>query len=188
MSIVARLKYAYVLRIIVLCTTMFSIGAYVAEVDSNRKERELFQESLTSAEAGRWVWDMETNRLTWDDQMFNLYGINKKEWTWSLAGWISHLHPEDSSFVINELEQAVKERRGYRAIFRIVTPSNAVKYVVASGAITKDGRYMTGLNIEAEGVVTPAIIKKVILNNNAAYKLNTPDLSVKQEEQAVALE
>jgi len=48
-----------------------------------------------AAGVGVWDWDVVANVLTWDDQMFRLYGVEREAFSGAYEAWVAGLHPDD---------------------------------------------------------------------------------------------
>ena len=44
---------------------------------------------------GIWDWDLDSDVLTWDEQMFALYGITREQFGGAYEAWRAGLHPDD---------------------------------------------------------------------------------------------
>jgi PAS domain-containing protein len=124
-----------------------SIPLYVAERVKNSHDREAFSEALEAADAGRWYWDLTTDELKWDDQMFRLFGRDRSTWKPTYEGFDNCLHPDDRARVREKVGRAVAERGGYHDTFRVITDEGDVIEIRASGLVSRSGEYMTGLNL-----------------------------------------
>lgn len=121
-----------------------------------KKERDLRNLSsrlyiaLTSAHLGVWEWDVGSNKLTWDDRMFELYGVDPEHFPLNVDGWKSCLHPDDRDATIDLLYGAIRGEKEYDTHFRVVHPNGEIKYLKANGIVLRgsDGspQVMLGVN------------------------------------------
>ena len=86
-----------------------SFDDLVGEVETRKsRERELeesearlrasedrLQLAIDAAGLGIWDWDVEQDRLVWDDSMYRLYGVRKEEFSGAFDAWSRCLVPED---------------------------------------------------------------------------------------------
>ncbi|MEI7650344.1 MAG: PAS domain S-box protein, partial [Methanomicrobiales archaeon] len=56
---------------------------------------------------GIWDYDVVNNTLTWDDQMFALYGITREQFGGAYEVWQSGLHPDDRKRGDEEIQMAL---------------------------------------------------------------------------------
>ena len=50
---------------------------------------------MRSAKMGIWDWDIQKNELVWDDRMYDLYGVDKKDFFGAYEAWLAGLHKDD---------------------------------------------------------------------------------------------
>lgn len=87
---------------------------------------------------GIWDWDIVNNELTWDEQMFSLYGVCSKDFSGAVEAWGSGLHPDDKERAETELQNAVDGIKDFDTIFRINTPSGEIRHCRAIAIVHRD--------------------------------------------------
>ncbi|MEI6125788.1 MAG: PAS domain-containing protein, partial [Pseudomonadota bacterium] len=101
---------------------------------------------------GIWDWEVENEKLIWDDSMYSLYGIRKEDFGGSFESWIQTLHPDDRQFVKGEIQAALRGEWEYATEFRIVQPDGAVRIINAASQTLRDrdgkALRMIGTNID----------------------------------------
>lgn len=111
--------------------------------ERRRAEEKLKQanESLVLAQrasgAGVWDWDIKTGRIEWSEELFDLFGIDKKIGVASFESWNSVLHPDDVKIANLRIDQALKEHTNLNSEYRIIRPEGQVRWINALG----HGRY-----------------------------------------------
>jgi len=123
------------------------IGLYgsIQDIDTDRA-MEIRLNSLTerikiatkAANIGVFELDLQTNELYWDDQMYELYGILKENFTGHYDAWENSLHPKDKERVKKELEVAIKDSSGFQTTYRIVKTSGVDAYIDAKAVVIED--------------------------------------------------
>ncbi|MEY4731823.1 MAG: hypothetical protein RL681_769, partial [Candidatus Parcubacteria bacterium] len=109
-----------------------------------------FQLATRSAEIGVWEWDIASNALSWDDQMYALYGIKAQDrMTMTYDAWREAVHPDDREAAEQDIKLAVSGEKEFNTIFRIVWPNGETRYLRAFGYVE---RYVTGVPIKMFGV------------------------------------
>jgi len=105
-----------------------------------------------AAGVGIWDWALEPWRLTWDEQMFRLYGLDPEPGgAISTRRWCERVHPEDVARVQRDIEMVLS--RQLELIdhqFRIIRPDGEVRHIHSVGRASRhgDGRRMIGINID----------------------------------------
>jgi len=128
----------------------------VTERKQSEKELENISERLhlatTAANLGVWDWDIGNNVMSWNDKMFELYGINPETFSNNVDAWMNGLHPEDKEAAIAECQAAIKGGKKFDTIFRVCQPSGTVKYIKASGLVIMgdDGTAERMLGVNAD--------------------------------------
>ena len=87
---------------------------------------------------GVWEYDMANNILVWDDRMFLLYGIEKKDFTGKHDDWKTCIHPDDLERSIAEIEKALDREKEYDTEFRVIWPDGSVHNIRALAAVQCD--------------------------------------------------
>ena len=92
------------------------------------------------ADIGIWDWDLENNRLEWDDRMCAWYGLTPEE---RQAGfqydrWRSSVHPDDLNAAETSLQQAVASGEPWNATFRICRSNGSFRHIHAAAIVYRD--------------------------------------------------
>ncbi|MBC7409758.1 MAG: PAS domain S-box protein, partial [Arcicella sp.] len=103
-----------------------------------------------SAKLGIWELDLIDNTLFWDEEMYELYGIQADEFNAVYEGWISRLHQDDRQFVNHEIQLAISNQKDYQTEFRVIWKDGSVHYIYATGIVQRDAeghaKCMIGVN------------------------------------------
>jgi len=98
---------------------------------------------------GVWTWDLSSDALTWNEQMFSLYDI-PPDVTPSYDTWRSLVHPDDLPAAESLLKNAVAGRAVFNTEFRIRHATGAVRYLIAAARVERDNAgkplRVTGIN------------------------------------------
>lgn len=144
-----RTRVHFATGLMLALTGWLSLPLYLWEHNTRSFEREKFAVALAAADAGVWFWNLEDNSLYWDDQMFRLYGVSKSKWTPDYNGFFNCLHPNDRDMVQSLVEEAIERKTGYQAIFKVIGDDEVIREIRASGRVSRDGKYMTGICLPA---------------------------------------
>lgn len=97
---------------------------------------------------GVWSWHVSTNFLTWNDQMFTMFGIptdiHPVYDTWRRA-----IHPEDLEATEKLLHNAVEGKAVFNTEYRIILPNGDIRYV---GAAARVERNIAGHPLRVNGI------------------------------------
>ena len=87
-------------------------------------------EAQRLAKVGSWVRDLEHNRVTWSEQMYDIFGITRpEELGGSFEGYLFRVHPDDRDKVREEVQLAIRTGEGFHGERRIVRPNGEIRYL-----------------------------------------------------------
>jgi PAS domain S-box-containing protein len=103
-----------------------------------KQSRSQLAEAQRLAHIGSWNWDIENNSLTWSDELYQIYGLNREELKPSYEGFLDCIHPEDRQFVIESVEECLRNHEPFSHHERIVRPSGEVRILHSHGSVVCD--------------------------------------------------
>jgi len=95
------------------------------------------KEAQQIAQIGHWDWDVSTNRLSWSDNMYNIYGVDPSK-SIDYDKFISLVHPDDRANMQANIEFAFQSRSYNDFFHRIITPAGEIKIMYARGEVVVD--------------------------------------------------
>ncbi len=114
--------------------------------DRKRTERriaDLAERLSLATRAGRigvWELDVPSDRLIWDESMYELYGKDAGEETGENNNlWVDSLHPADRDRMLREHSDALERDLPFDSEFRIVTPAGEIRHIRAQATVVRDG-------------------------------------------------
>jgi PAS domain S-box-containing protein len=116
---------------------------------------------------GSWNWNVETNQVTWSDNMFRLLGLDKNELEPSYELALHHVHESDKENYEEVLRIALKNKTFYYLENRITKKDNSVISVISRGNCVFDSKgdltqmYGTVQDVSIEKHLEKALQEKV---------------------------
>jgi PAS domain S-box-containing protein len=145
-----------------------------------RELNERIETATKSAQVGIWDWDILNDHLTWDDQMYILYGVKKEEFAGAYEAWVKGLHPDDKEHGTIQTELALKGEKDYDTEFRVVWPDGNIRYCKAKGQVfrNENGEPIRMIGINYDITEQKKIDQKIREKDQEFKKLsaNVPDL------------
>lgn len=92
-----------------------------------------FKVASESAGFGIWVYDVNTGKLDWDEQMFRLHELDRREFTGQYIDWEKRLHPTDKQEVVEHFKAFIENPSKFDTVFRIITGKGNTRYIKAYG-------------------------------------------------------
>lgn len=120
------------------------LGVYQDITDRKHSEYELQRIStrlnlaVQSAKIGIWEWDIRTDVLLWDEQMFILYGVEQILSEINYDFWLNCLHSDDIERSCLAIKQALAGQADYNTELRIVRPDGEIRFLQANAIVQHD--------------------------------------------------
>lgn len=140
-----------------------------------------------AAHIGVWEWDTSTNELIWDDWMHKIYSVSKAGFSGQFSDWESTVHSDDIVNVKKKINQAIQDRSGFHATFRVKAASDKYRHISAYGRI--EGNKMFGINVDiTEQVEAEQQIRKLANSDTLTGLANRLALSTYMRNELPRLE
>ena len=97
--------------------------------DELNKKNELLQEIQNVAHLGSWELDITSNKLTWSDEVYNIFGIDTKDFKATYEIFLSYIHPDDLERVKETYKNSIDKKLDYETTHRIVRDDESIRYV-----------------------------------------------------------
>lgn len=118
--------------------TFTDIGARKAAEENLRLISDRLSLAVKAGGVGIWDWDVPNNKMVWDNQMYNLYGIKEEDFSGAYDAWQNGLHPDDKSRGYDEVQKALKGEADFNTEFRVVWPDGTIHNIRGIGLVQRD--------------------------------------------------
>jgi len=91
------------------------------------------------AELGVWSMDIQTNALSWNQRMFEIYAVPSafRDIGLTVESWIRRLHPDDAERSLSALRHAIDTQGLYVDQFRILNDAGVCRHIRAKAQIVR---------------------------------------------------
>ncbi len=120
-------------------------GELVKDIEQRKKiERALAGRERQLAEAqrlahiGSWNWELATDRITWTDELYRIYGVSQRHFELTPKNCRSLIHEDDLELLRDVTRKGRDTGAPFHVEHRIVLPSGEIKFVAARGYVQKD--------------------------------------------------
>jgi len=110
-------------------------GRLTADLHHTTERLEL---AAKAGEVGIWDYEVVSNRLIWDDQMFRLYGTTRAQFSGAYEAWTAGVHPEDRQRGNEEIQQALRGEKEFNTEFRVRWADGTVRHIRAMAQVQRD--------------------------------------------------
>lgn len=119
---------------------------------------------------GIWDWDIITDELVWDEEMYRVYGKRRVPGRSDYELWHESLHPDDAQMAADAVKAALSSGSGeFTSRFRINTDAGDIRVIRATGQVFKDadGRSVRLLGINQDITGQEAINEAIRIRDRA---------------------
>lgn len=121
-------------------------SALMARERKARMELELTNLELSSREAqlaeaqsishiGSWEFDLNTQRVRWSEELYNIMGLDPGTGDPSNDLFFSMVHPEDREYVSNYVQRTIDGGEMFQYECRIIRPDGTIRTIEARGRV-----------------------------------------------------
>jgi PAS domain S-box-containing protein len=109
--------------------------------------------SIATGKMGIWELNLENGYLDWNDQMFNIFGVDKLSFDHKVETFNKCVHPEDLDFITNVISKFPENDKLADVQFRIIKPDGKIRHILVSGnpsTFNENGEFekYIGVNID----------------------------------------
>jgi len=95
-------------------------------------------EAQEIAHLGSWEWDIASNVVTWSDELYRIYGLERTDFPATYEGFLERVHPADRDLVDGAVQRAYGEGSTFGFDHRIIRPDGTERWVHGRGEVTVD--------------------------------------------------
>jgi PAS domain S-box-containing protein len=104
-----------------------------------RESEARLEEAQRIAHVGHWERDLETNRVTWSDETYRIFGMApQRDGRFDFTKVQELIHPEDRQSMVRASAAAERGGPRYDVEYRVVRPNGEVRIVHSQGDVRKD--------------------------------------------------
>jgi PAS domain S-box-containing protein len=119
--------------------SLLILGAVLAERESAKDEVEHAHGSLAEAQQlahiGSWEWDISSDRVTWSDELYRLWGLAPQSVEVTYDWYLSTIHSDDRETARATIERAYANKAPFKFDHRVVRPDGSVAWIHGRGRV-----------------------------------------------------
>ncbi|QDU90741.1 Aerobic respiration control sensor protein ArcB [Pirellulimonas nuda] len=133
-------------------------AAAALRVESTKKLRHNEHRLRTALAAGRmgaWDWNLETDRVLFDDTELEILGLGQESRELSSAEFFEWVHPDDREGLAEVLRRVIDEDGHYDHVFRFTTQAGEERWIAGRGSLLLEPgepRRMVGVNYDVTAI------------------------------------
>jgi PAS domain S-box-containing protein len=95
-------------------------------------------EAQRLAHVGSWEWDASRNSVTWTDELYRIYGLEKADFGHTYESFLEHVHPDDRAYTSGVIFDAFRAVKPFIYDHRVVRKDGAVRMLHTRGDVVAD--------------------------------------------------
>jgi len=120
----------------------FGISRDVTQRKRVEEELKLMSNRLQLAsqatKIGIWDYNPITDRLIWDEKMFQIYQVDPRNFSGTYGAWKATLHPDDVDRENQKIQELLRHPGEFDSEFRILWPDKSIHYLKANALVAQD--------------------------------------------------
>lgn len=134
-----RNLYGLLLLLLIFIFLMF----FAARRFKNAQQRVIknqlkFKEAQRIAKIGSWEWDLATNKITWSQEQFRLFGEDRSTYAVTYDGYFSHLSASEQQNTKTLITDALEGHSGFAVEHEIIRKDGTRLMVFEQGTVLFD--------------------------------------------------
>jgi PAS domain S-box-containing protein len=105
-----------------------------------RQSEEQLLIAIEAAQMGTWNWHIDTDQVFWNERHFTMLGMEPRPGPVTPQTFFDHIHEDDRTRVMEQLEHAIAQRSLFHAEFRARTKQGQVRWMEGHGQVFEIGQ------------------------------------------------
>ena len=109
--------------------------------------------AMSAARLGDWVHDLDSDRITWGESAYQLFGVAPGGFDGTIKGFLRVVHPDDRVTLLTRISNAIAERAEHEIEFRVLPADGGdERWILGRGQVlcSEDGtpRRVVGIGVD----------------------------------------
>jgi PAS domain S-box-containing protein len=166
-----------------LLTISDDVTQQIRAEEALKRSEERLRRGLEAARMGIWEWNVQTNQITWTEEVYSLFGLKAGEFGGTLESFLKLVGDDDRRRVHHEIEDTLNgTNRKYYSEMPIRRPDGSMRWLESRGELKRDAE---GKPLMMLGTVTDVTDRKraerALRSSEESLRAtieNTPDVAV----------
>jgi hypothetical protein len=119
----------------------------------------IFGHAEDVASIGSWQWNLSTNKLTYSDNHFRIFGFAPGSFVPSFEKFMAFVHPEDKPFVKADHQRNINAGDFQPIYFRIIRKDGAIRHMKGMAKVTRNEKGETFLYGTTQDITAETLLK-----------------------------
>jgi PAS domain S-box-containing protein len=109
-----------------------------SDITERKRQEARLAEAQQLAHIGSWEWDVASDRVTWSDELYRLWGLEPGSVKLTQDTYLTFMHPDDRERVAARVRQAHVDGTPFAFEHRVPQPDGQVRWILSRGRIVTD--------------------------------------------------
>lgn len=168
----------------VVVVSLLVVGATLAEREAATRSltetASRLAEAQSLAHIGSWEWDIRRDFITWSDELYRVFGLERGTEPLSYETYIELIHPDDREFTAERVAAALADGKPFAFEHRLIRPNGQERIVLGRGRVVTDGGEAVAMLGTAQDVTEQRQVERLRedILSAVSHELRTPLTSV----------
>lgn len=107
------------------------------------------EEAQRLAHLGSWEWDLASGTVTWSDELYRIFGVDRATFVPSFSTYQARIHPDDRERIREIWTHDVAKHHAIAYAYRIIRPDGETRYLSSKAHVEVDA---SGKPVRAIGI------------------------------------
>ncbi|NES69123.1 MAG: diguanylate cyclase [Okeania sp. SIO2D1] len=103
-----------------------------------KESKAKLQEAQKIAHLGNWEYDLKTQKITWSDEVFRIFGLNHSRPEPSYPEWLEMFTPESQKLWDKNVILILEKAESCECEYKIIRPDGTLKYIYTQATLIVD--------------------------------------------------
>ncbi|MTK63565.1 MAG: PAS domain S-box protein, partial [Methanobacterium sp.] len=139
------------------------------------KSRNNLSEAQRIAHIGSWEWQVDTDELTWSDELYSIFNLDRKSYKPTMKSFFNYLHPDDREFVSKQINNIGLGNEKVKFDFRIILNNGSIRILTARAELTHhdpDGNTKKIMGIYQDVTEIKSAEQEILTGKNVIEAIN----------------
>jgi PAS domain S-box-containing protein len=163
--------------------SLLVVGATLAEREASARDLALTASRLAEAQSlahiGSWEWDIESDSITWSDELYRIFGVPPGA-PLHLDSYLELVHPDDRDFTAELVGRALRDGAPFAFEHRILRSPGEERVILGRGRVVMEGGEAVAMAGTAQDVTEQRQVERLRedILSAVSHELRTPLTSV----------
>ena len=161
----------------VVVVSLLVVGATLAEREAATRS---LAEAQSLAHIGSWEWDIRHNSITWSDELYRVFGLERGAEPLTFETYVELIHPDDREFAAERVAAALEDGKPFAFEHRLIRPDGRERILMGRGRVVMDGSEPVAMLGTGQDVTEQRQVEKLRedILSAVSHELRTPLTSV----------